>query len=235
MTRNQRMGLGGAAVAVAAIAVTIIWYGSTHTTPSADVAPSSGTSTSLANSTTGHASVTTGATAGTTTPTRGGSVPTDGKSTTTNATSTRTNATTRTTVPVLTPTSVGPSQPMLTIVGGNKQLTCNTAPVTCDAKPGDDLRFAIRSRPFTSIQSVCLTFHFKGDLLDPGEQLQWTDAGGFVGGANAVKSRQSCATPAGQSKVTDSLRDGSQRFDVWMQSGSAYVDHIDVAITGVYA
>jgi hypothetical protein len=114
-------------------------------------------------------------------------------------------------------------------------MVCNTAPVTCDAKHGDDLKIAIRSRPWASIQSVCLTFHFKGDLLDPGEQLQWTNAGGFVGGSAAVTSRESCATPAGQSTVTDALRDGYEKFDVWMQSGSVHIDHIDVAITGTYA
>jgi hypothetical protein len=233
MTRNQRSGLGGAALAVGAIAVAVIWYGSAHTSPSADVAPPSGTSTSVANAATGHETAT--STSATTTA-RGNSAPAAATAPpTTNSPTQGTTATSRTTVPVLTPTTLGLSQPVLTIEGGNKTMACNTAPVTCDAKPGDDLKLAIRSRPFASIQSVCLTFHFRGDLLDPGEQLQWTDAGGFIGGSSSVRSRQSCATPTGQPKVTDSLRDGYQLFDVWMQSGSAHVDHIDVAITGVYA
>jgi hypothetical protein len=164
-----------------------------------------------------------------------GSVTTGAKSATTNPISIGASATKRTTVPVLTPTTTGLTKPVLKIVGGDRTLICDTGPVTCDAKPGDDLQFLTRSLPWASIQSVCLTFHFKGDLLDPGEQLQWTDAGGFVGGSAPVAARESCATPAGESKVTDSLVDGSQQFDVWMQSGSAYIDHIDVAITGAYA
>jgi hypothetical protein len=233
MTRNQRLGLGAAAVAVGAIAVAVIWHGSTHSSRTADVTSAGGTSTSLSSGSTIQTSATTGAAS--TSPVTGGSATTNAQSTPTNPVSPAAHATARTTVPVLTPTTAGLSQPVLTIVGGDQTLICDTGPVTCDAKPGDDLKFSIRSRPWASIQSVCLTFHFKGNLLDLGEQLQWTDAGGFVGGSTAVKSRESCATPAGQPKVTDSMVDGSQRFDVWMQSGSAHIDHIDVAITGTYA
>src|SRR5262245_6529187 len=159
----RRWWIAAAAVGVVAVAILIIGFGSRHSTTKAEITPdatSSSASTRPGSPFTSPGASGPGATAsGRAT---AASTPTGPTSPTTASSSTpRAGATT--TVPVLTPTTSGPAQPVLTFVGGNKTMSCTTAPVTCDAQKGDDLKFAIHSRPWSSIQSVCLTFHFKGD------------------------------------------------------------------------
>jgi hypothetical protein len=232
----RRWWIAATAVGVVAAAVLIIGIGSRHTGSKAEIAPDASSSSSVGTQP-GGALASPGASGPSVTTSSSTPAPSSVTSASTPATGTPTTARAEVTitVPALTPTSGTLADPIVTIVGGDETLNCKTAPVTCDPQSGDDLRIAIQSRPWKSIQSVCLTFRFKGDLVDPGEQLQWTNAGGFDGGSSPVAKRQSCATPAGQQKVTDSLRDGYQVFDVWMESGSAHVDGISVAITGAYA
>jgi hypothetical protein len=108
-----------------------------------------------------------------------------------------------------------------------------TFPVVCSLpQPGDAaiLHVIFRGGGFSTIELLCLTFHFRGDLVDPGEELDWGRGGGFFNnGTTPIATRTSCSVDSEQ--LAD-LLDGHQRMDAWMQSGSARLASVDATITG---
>jgi hypothetical protein len=109
-----------------------------------------------------------------------------------------------------------------------------TFPVVCQLpQPGNEavLKVVFPGGGFSTIDQLCLTFHFKGDLVDPGDWLAWGAGQGFFnGGTTPIATRTSCQIGS-QPGISD-LLDGHQRMDAWMFTGSARLISVDATITG---
>ncbi|HSX14315.1 MAG TPA: hypothetical protein VLE72_00165 [Candidatus Saccharimonadales bacterium] len=86
---------------------------------------------------------------------------------------------------------------------------------------------------FAHVSFVTLTFHFQGDLFDPGEMLAIMSGEGFanidvVAQSDRVLTLEAFFQPAD----TAAFADGHQHFWVWMLRGSARLADIDASVTG---
>ena len=116
------------------------------------------------------------------------------------------------------------------------QMTCSLPlPYVCDpASEGNNavVRVVVPDQ-FRPVQQVCVTFHFKGDLVDPGEILAFLNGGGFVNEEpTSLAERTSCFDRENQPEQTRLFTDGRQTMSVWMEEGSAYLSSVDVVVTG---
>ncbi|MCO7223651.1 hypothetical protein [Pleionea sp. CnH1-48] len=88
---------------------------------------------------------------------------------------------------------------------------------------------------FESIDRICFTAHFTGDLADPNEGFMMGPFGSASYGwtninSTPIASRTTCITPA-HTGASDFL-DGAQTFGVKMYKGQATLSSLDVTITG---
>jgi hypothetical protein len=87
---------------------------------------------------------------------------------------------------------------------------------------------------FASISTVCLTFHFTGDLFDAGDWLAFLGGVGFIStGGTSLTERTSCLDTNSQVEDTALFLDGHQTVNVWMESGSANLSAVDVVVRGI--
>src|SRR5262245_61079761 len=115
------------------------------------------------------------------------------------------------------------------------QMTCSLQlPAVCEQGPGNKAVVqVVVPDEFRPVQQVCVTFHFEGDLLDPGEVLAFLGGGGFVNvGSTPQTVRTLCLTREGQPDETRLFRDGRQTMNVWMEQGSAFLSKVEVVVTG---
>jgi hypothetical protein len=125
-----------------------------------------------------------------------------------------------------------PTAPTVNPVSGSKALICPSSSPACAAHPGDDLRVEIESQPWKSITSACFTFTFGGDLLDHADDIELSNAGGFVNNGTTVSSRKFCITPASAPQAIRGLLDGRELLDVWTTHGTVDIASIIIAING---
>jgi hypothetical protein len=116
------------------------------------------------------------------------------------------------------------------------QMTCALPlPAVCDpASKGNNavVRVVVPDR-LRPVHQVCVTFHFEGDLVDPGEIVAFLSGGGFVNeGPTSLAERTSCFDRENQPDQTRLFADGRQTMSVWMEEGSAYLASVDVVVTG---
>jgi len=116
------------------------------------------------------------------------------------------------------------------------QMTCALPlPAVCDpASKGNNavVRVVVPDQ-LRPVHQVCVTFHFEGDLVDPGEIVAFLSGGGFVNeGATSLAERTSCFDRENQPEQTRLFTDGRQTMSVWMEEGSAYLASVDVVVTG---
>ena len=95
---------------------------------------------------------------------------------------------------------------------------------------------------FASLETLCFGFTFEGDLLDPGEQLEFRHAGvtsgfGFVNIFDSPLSSQTICLQAALGPPHDEnvalYLDGKHRFTIVMASGSVTIASVSVTATGV--
>ena len=120
-------------------------------------------------------------------------------------------------------------------------MTCPAvSPDYCD-QPSHGNDAAVRVRiptRFSSIVSACFTFHFSGDLLDPGEFFLFNVGGGGFGydlspdSPVSLDVRTLCLGPPDLHPQVLSLYDGHQAFDVWMFRGTANLSAVELSIIG---
>jgi hypothetical protein len=78
-------------------------------------------------------------------------------------------------------------------------------------------------RHFASISTVCLTFHFTGDLFAAGDELAFLGGVGFIStGPTSLNERTSSLDGNSQVEDTALFLDGHQTVNVWMESGSVF-------------
>jgi len=120
-------------------------------------------------------------------------------------------------------------------------MTCPAvSPDYCDQPTrGNDAAVRVRiPTRFSSIVSACFTFHFSGDLLDPGEFFLFNVGGGGFGYELSADSpvsldvRTLCLGPPDVHPQVLSLYDGHQAFDVWMFRGTANLSAVELSIIG---
>ena len=92
------------------------------------------------------------------------------------------------------------------------------------------------SRSFESIDKICFTAYFEGDLADPDESFMLGPFGnssfGWINvGASPLSSRTVC-TVSYQTEIKEFM-DGVQAFGVRMSQGQATLTSLEVVITGV--
>jgi hypothetical protein len=99
-------------------------------------------------------------------------------------------------------------------------------------------------RRFSSIDSLCFTFKFKKDFLDPGDSLGvnffgWGMGGGAFGFANVSGPSQPvrtvCVVDYGDSYpniVLDAFLDGQQSGSIFMETGSVTIRSVTVVVNG---
>jgi hypothetical protein len=122
------------------------------------------------------------------------------------------------------------------IVAGTNQMTCALpAGAVCDpASKGNDavVRVVVPDQ-LRPVNQVCETFHFRGDLVDPGETLAFLSGTGFVNeGPTSLAERTVCLDRQNQPTDVALFKDGRQTMSVWMEQGSAYLSSVDVVVTG---
>ena len=84
---------------------------------------------------------------------------------------------------------------------------------------------------FQSLDMVCLSFAFQGDLFDPGEHLYIQDFGGFINvGSTSQTSRTLCVV---YQPTLSQFLDGKQRLIVVMESGSVRISSLTATATGI--
>jgi hypothetical protein len=127
------------------------------------------------------------------------------------------------------------SAAVVKVVSGSKELRCPSTSAQCSAKPGDDLRIEVESQRWKTITEVCFKFTFSADLLDHGEDLELSNAGGFVNNGTTEPSRTFCITPASAPQAIAALRDGRELLDVWMMHGAVQIGSVTVSIKGTPA
>jgi hypothetical protein len=94
---------------------------------------------------------------------------------------------------------------------------------------------------FASIESLCLTFMFEGDLLDPGEELTYRLAGattsfGFVNvGISPEAERTSCLVAGFHDAELALFLDGKNTVYVMADTGSVTVASVTMNLTGTPA
>jgi hypothetical protein len=117
------------------------------------------------------------------------------------------------------------------------QMTCTLLlPFICDpaSRGNDAVVHVVVPHHFRSVTEVCVTLHFQGDLVDPGETVMLINGGGFEnGGTTSLAERASCRNVQDQPEDTRLFEDGHQMMSVWMEQGSAYLASVDVVVTGV--
>ncbi len=89
---------------------------------------------------------------------------------------------------------------------------------------------------FKSIERICFTAHFAGDLADPGESFMMGPFGnssyGWInGGSVSNSSRMVCITSSHSG--AEEFMDGEQTFGVRMSGGTATLTNLEVTVTGV--
>jgi hypothetical protein len=86
---------------------------------------------------------------------------------------------------------------------------------------------------FASIDSVCFVFHFKNDLLDPGEEiiifLADTSGFGFMNGFDFPQSERTIC--GSEPRFVELFLDGHEDFVLKMTSGSVKIESLTVQIT----
>lgn len=96
------------------------------------------------------------------------------------------------------------------------------------------------NRRFDSIESVCFTFHFVDDLIDPGERGDWLqfnvtghDGFGFAPTSGpSLAERTSCLIYYHVEQLA-AFEDGKQTVEINMVLGSATLESVEVHLTGV--
>ncbi len=91
-------------------------------------------------------------------------------------------------------------------------------------------------RKFASIERVCFTVRFEGDLVDPGEWVIFSLAGesgaGFQNVSGApIAARELCYAEGFHDEELGLFMDGKQRVEVYMGQGSATLASVKVHIT----
>jgi hypothetical protein len=123
----------------------------------------------------------------------------------------------------------------VTIKAGTNQMTCALPlPYVCDPAPGNDavVRIVVPDQ-FRPVQQVCITLHFRGDLLDAGETVLVQGIGGFTNsGPGSLREREVCNNRRNQPEATRLFNDGRQTIHVYMEEGSACLESVDVVVTG---
>jgi hypothetical protein len=125
----------------------------------------------------------------------------------------------------------------VTIQPGTNRITCALPqPFVCDppSKGNNAVVRVVVPDQLRPVHQVCVTFHFKGDLVDPGETVVFLAGGGFENtGSTPLAERTSCFDRENQPEQTRLFADGRQTMSVWMeQQGSAYLSAVDVVLTG---
>jgi hypothetical protein len=111
---------------------------------------------------------------------------------------------------------------------------------------GDPLQVNVNVHArFASVDSVCYTFIFENDLLDPGDSLSITplkafppeSGGGFFNpGPTSQDFREICDTAEFQPEIVSLFTDGKEnKIEIAMQSGSVEIALLRVTITGVFS
>ena len=116
-----------------------------------------------------------------------------------------------------------------------------TFPFACfDPSEGNSAIVRIKFKgTFESVEQVCFTFHFEGDLVDAGEVLLYsvtgTDGQGFSNPSGpSISERESCLNTGHPDQMAAFL-DGRQQIVVFMRDGSASLSDVDVQLTGTPA
>lgn len=96
---------------------------------------------------------------------------------------------------------------------------------------------------FVSIERLCFAFTFEGDLLDPGDFLEYRHVGlpmsafGFLNVSDSPQSsRLSCLEEAAGPQHIETIAlylDGKHTFTIEMESGSVTIGSLSVIATGV--
>ena len=127
------------------------------------------------------------------------------------------------------------------IKGAPVTLTCTSVfPMGCYPGEGNAVTIDIKfHRRFTSVQEVCLTFHFVDDVIDPGEfvdlftfNISPEDPGsGFASGTQPVADPTACL--GASDLVFSAFADGRQEVTAFMLLGSATLASVEATLTGV--
>ena len=126
-----------------------------------------------------------------------------------------------------------------TIRPGTGHMVCPAVPSFCEPSRGNDAVVRINARTrFSSIDRVCLTFHFSADLLDPGEGFRFSlDGSGFgfdldPSSPVSLSSRVLCLIASLHPAIASFL-DGHETIDVWMYHGWGVPSTVSATLTGL--
>jgi CSLREA domain-containing protein len=101
--------------------------------------------------------------------------------------------------------------------------------VPAPVSPGNPASASVSfGNTFSAVPRVCFTFHFIGDLLDPGDFLFMPEHGGFQNpGTTPQQDRTICSATASS---TDRYLDGTDAFTITMEQGSVTVGALTVTV-----